>query len=221
MFSCEAKFKGSVVGVKERREREKLGIRTLILDAARDMFVSEGFESVSMRKLAERVEYSPTAIYLHFKDKETLFLELCMSDFQELMKRIEQFFSVSDPVERLKKMAGAYVKFGVEHPNQYRLLFMTPLPDKAQTHLPPVDGHCQVDEEAYTALRTTIADAIAAGKLRNDLQDADLIAQVFFAALHGVVSVHIAKGEEPWINWRPVAQQGEFLVNLMLRGAMS
>ena len=72
------------MGIKERREREKAEIREKILDAARDLFVSEGYEAVSMRKIADRIEYSPTAIYLHFKDKEAVMRELCDLDFLAL-----------------------------------------------------------------------------------------------------------------------------------------
>ena len=65
------------MGVKERREREKSETRDKILDAARELFVTEGYEGVSMRKVADKIEYSPTAIYVHFADKEELFRELC------------------------------------------------------------------------------------------------------------------------------------------------
>jgi len=61
------------MGVKERREREKTETREIILDAARELFLAEGYEGVSMRKVAEKIEYSPTAIYIHFKDKDDLF----------------------------------------------------------------------------------------------------------------------------------------------------
>ena len=73
------------MGVQERREREKKELKQEILDAARDLFVREGFENVSMRKIAEKIEYSPTAIYLHFKDKEALVHELCLHDFRVLL----------------------------------------------------------------------------------------------------------------------------------------
>jgi AcrR family transcriptional regulator len=72
------------MGVKERREREKSEIRDKILDAARELFITEGYDGVSMRKVAEKIEYSPTAIYLHFADKQELFHELCHEDFARL-----------------------------------------------------------------------------------------------------------------------------------------
>ena len=70
-----------MVRVLERRERERTELRELILEAARDLFVELGYEGVSMRKVAQRINYSPTAIYLHFADKEALFHELCARDF--------------------------------------------------------------------------------------------------------------------------------------------
>ena len=80
------------MGVKERREREKLETRDKILDAARELFIKQGYDGVSMRMLAQLIEYSPTAIYLHFADKEQLFQELCLQDFA----RLAQVFQDAD-----------------------------------------------------------------------------------------------------------------------------
>ena len=76
------------MGVKERREREKSETRDKILDAARELFVTEGYEGVSMRRVAEKIEYSPTAIYVYFADKNELFHELCRQDFQHLQEAV-------------------------------------------------------------------------------------------------------------------------------------
>jgi len=75
------------MGTKERREREKDQIRTAILDAARELFVAQGYEGVSMRAIAEKIEYSPTIIYNYFRDKEALISELCQSDFGRLAEQ--------------------------------------------------------------------------------------------------------------------------------------
>src|SRR5215213_11936500 len=72
----------TVMGTRERRDREREEIRAKILDAARDLFASQGYEAVSMRKIAEAIEYSPTAIYVHFDDKADLMRELCIRDFE-------------------------------------------------------------------------------------------------------------------------------------------
>src|ERR1700743_408836 len=102
------------MGTKERRERERAEVREKILEAARALFVSEGYEAVTMRKIAERIEYSPTAIYLHFKDKETVLRELCDTDFLALAKKFERIGRIADPIERLRKAAQAYTGFGLD-----------------------------------------------------------------------------------------------------------
>ena len=90
------------MGPKERREREREEIRTRILDAARELFASEGVESVTMRRIADRIEYSPTAIYFHFRDKEALLAELCDCDFRAFAQEFFVIARLADPVERLR-----------------------------------------------------------------------------------------------------------------------
>src|SRR5215469_16493619 len=116
------------MGVKERREREKSETRDKILDAARELFVSHGYEGVSMRKVADKIEYSPTAIYVHFADKQALFRELCHRDFERLAQVFQGTDLPRDPLERLKRIGRTYVEFGRQYPNHYRLMFMTPHP---------------------------------------------------------------------------------------------
>src|SRR4051794_29321067 len=107
------------MGSKERREREKEELRGRIMTAAREMFATEGYEAVTMRKIASKIEYSPTAIYLHFADKDALMRELCTEDFSTLYRAFEKFIPIKDPLERLRKVAQAYVAFSIDHPNQY------------------------------------------------------------------------------------------------------
>src|SRR5512139_3581766 len=140
----------STMGINERREREKGEIRGKILDAARDLFARDGYEAVTMRKIAEAIEYSPTAIYLHFKDKESLVRELCLGDFDSLARAFQRIAREPDPLERLRKVGLAYADFALEHPNHYRLMFMTPHP------APPKD-----DEETAKRKGNPEADAYA------------------------------------------------------------
>src|SRR5271157_2262958 len=114
-----------VMGVKERRERERLETRDKILDAARELFVSEGYDGVSMRKVAEKIEYSPTAIYVHFADKLQLFRALCQEDFARLSQTFQGNAPLKDPVQRLTQIGRAYIEFGVRFPHHYQLMFMT------------------------------------------------------------------------------------------------
>src|SRR5581483_625039 len=114
------------MGPSDRREREKQEVRRKILDAARELFVTVGYDAVTMRKIAEKIEYSPTAIYLHFKDKEELIQELCENDFYSFSVHFASVNAIEDPEERLRAAGQVYVDFALACPNQYRLMFMTP-----------------------------------------------------------------------------------------------
>lgn len=206
------------MGTKERREREREEVRMKILDAARELFVSEGYEAVSMRKIAERIEYSPTAIYLHFKDKRAVMVELCDTDFLRLAQELQKIGRVEDPIERLRQSGRAYVRFALEHPNHYRLLFMTPHPDHPEDETRIRKGN--PEEDAWAFLQGTVAEAIASGRLRPELQDPDLVAQAVWAAVHGPVSLQIAKGNDHWIEWHPAPEVTELLVESALRGML-
>ncbi|WP_164003126.1 TetR/AcrR family transcriptional regulator, partial [Pyxidicoccus caerfyrddinensis] len=112
------------MGITERKERQRAELRENILRVARDMVMKEGFGALSMRKLADAVEYAPATLYLHFENRDAIARELCVRGFQELLAALEPPATVKEPVERLSRMAEAYVSFGLKHPETYRLIFM-------------------------------------------------------------------------------------------------
>src|SRR5512143_1496815 len=125
------------MGITERREREKEEIRKKILDAARELFTTEGYERVTMRKVADAIEYSPTTIYHHFEDKDDLVRALCVADFDELLAAMQGAPAPEDPVEAIRQLGRAYVAFAVRNPNQYRFMFLTPVTkDEVQADSP-------------------------------------------------------------------------------------
>lgn len=205
------------MGIKERREREKAEIREKILDAARELFVSEGYEAVSMRKIADRIEYSPTAIYLHFKDKEAVMRELCDLDFLALAQEFAEIARIADPLERLHATGMAYARFALEHPNHYRLMFMTPHPPHGEED-DPLIRKGNPEEDAYAFLRGTIAEGVAAGRFRPGVEDSEMLAQIMWAGMHGVVSLQIAKHNDDWVEWRPVEERVQLMVETLIRG---
>src|SRR3974390_2626941 len=150
------------MGVKERREREKLETREKILDAGRELFIGEGYDGVSMRKIADKIEYTPTTIYGHFADKDELFREICHEDFRRLAQSLIGLAAIVDPVERLRKIGPAYIEFGHKHPNHYRTIFMTPHPPILEKELAEA-GKGNPEEDAYEFLRATVEDAIRKG----------------------------------------------------------
>ena len=207
------------MGVKERREREKSETRDKILDAARELFISQGYDGVSMRKVAEKIEYSATALYVHFADKEDLFHELCHQDFARLAEVFQSASMPLDPIERLKHIGRTYAEFGIRYPNHYKLMFMTPHPiTEPDERDQEVMGNPEVD--AYAFLKLTVQQALEARCFRDDLNDADLISQTVWAAVHGVISLHIAKCNDYWVDWRPIEQRLELVLDATLRGLL-
>jgi AcrR family transcriptional regulator len=205
------------MGVKERRARERSETRDKILDAARELFVTEGYEGVSMRRVAEKIEYSPTAIYVHFADKQELFHELCQRDYARLAEVFQSSAMSSDPIERLKQIGSTYTEFGVRYPNHYKFMFMTQHPPHEPDEVDrKIMGNPEVD--AYAFLKWAVQQAIDAGCLREELQDAELISQTLWAAIHGVISLDIAKCTDPWVDWRPLQQRAELMLDVTLRG---
>jgi AcrR family transcriptional regulator len=206
------------MGTAERRERERHETRTKILDAARELFAELGYEAVTMRKVAERVEYSPTAIYFHFKDKDALIRELCEIDFGALAQQFRKIAREKDPIERLRKIGHAYVAFGIEFPNHYRLMFMTPRPPVAHTKEYEAATRGNPEEDAYAFLTTTVKDGIDAGRFRPELKDVELVSQVVWAGTHGAISLSIAKCNDDWVEMRPVKKTAELIIDGLIRG---
>src|SRR5882762_2524527 len=113
------------MGVQERRARQKESIREEILDAARTLFVKEGYEHVSIRKIAEKVEYAPGTIYLYFRDKAEILDRICEETFARLAIRLEAISrDQADPLDCLRRGLRTYVQFGVDNPNHYVVTFV-------------------------------------------------------------------------------------------------
>jgi len=192
-------------------------VRLKIMNAARELFASHGVEAVSMRKIAEAVEYSPTIIYQHFADKESLLHEICTEDFSSLAGVFSEIATVADPLKRIEQIGLAYARFGLEYPNHYRLMFMTPHPAD-DSHSDSQCGKGDPDEDGYAFLKKSVAEAIAAGRYRDGLNDADLISQVLWSAMHGLVSLQITKGQASWLEWRPFEQRIKLTLESLQRG---
>jgi AcrR family transcriptional regulator len=207
------------MGSRERRERERADTRGRILDAAREMFVDHGYDATTMRAIAQRIEYTPTAIYHHFQNKEALLTELCAVDFRALARVFQRIGRVSDPVERLDRIGQAYVEYAQKNPMHYRFMFMAvrpPLPPEAQ----PGIRHGDPGEDAYAFLRQACADAIAENRFRPEFDDPDEVAQMLWSGMHGIVSLQIAKAHDEWIAWRDVERTAARIRETMVRGLL-
>jgi AcrR family transcriptional regulator len=184
------------MGVKERRARQKKFLRQEILDAASELFVRDGFENVSMRRIADRIEYSPTTIYLYFKDKAELLEQVCHETFGRLSRILGKIMEQpGDPLYRLKRGLTAYIEFGIANPHHYRATFMMPVPEgfkKEKLTQPDSPGM-----QAFGFLRRCLGDCIRADKL--EVKDIELASQTLWAGIHGITSLLITHQHFPWV----------------------
>jgi AcrR family transcriptional regulator len=184
------------MGVKERRARQKKFLRQEILDAASELFVRDGYENVSMRRIADKIEYSPTTIYIYFKDKAELLDQVCKETFGRLVLRLSKLIEhPGDSVERLKQGLITYIEFGLENPHHYRATFMMPIPEgfhKRKHHDGDSPGML-----AFSFLTRGIRECIAAGKM--PAIDVELASQTLWAGIHGITSLLITFHAFPWV----------------------
>jgi AcrR family transcriptional regulator len=184
------------MGVQERRAREKQELRGDILAAARDLFIHEGFENVSMRKIAEKIEYSPTTIYLYFQDKADLLDSICEETLERLHERLDAIREANpDPLDRMYRGLRAYIEFGLEHPNDYRVAFMMEFKGFAESGR-NVRCHA-MGEKAFDGLRRDVIDCIRTGVFAP--RDAEAVSQAIWAAIHGLTSLLIVRCHFPWV----------------------
>ncbi len=200
----------------ETRERRKAQTRERILEAGGALLISAGFHGFSMRKLAAKVNYTATAIYSHFPDKDALLGELVEREFMKFRRAFDATREIADPIERLAKKGMTFVEFALEQPDAFKFLFMN-----TQVESFPKIGlieHGNPAQDCYAYLRSTVAEALAAGRFRKELCDPDMLAQIFMSGVHGIVSLHIARGKDPWVNWRPVRERARLMVQALIRG---
>jgi AcrR family transcriptional regulator len=182
---------------QQRREQAREAIRQEILAASRQIITREGFGALTMRKLAEQVGYSPAAIYLHFRNRDEIAHDVSRTGYAELLAALSAAVDANpgDAVSRLRALCEAYVRFGLENPQTYSLIFM-----EDPAFLAAVLARQAADDpgaRAYTLLVETAGALIAAGrklpKVGKPPRVATAIefAETIWASLHGIVSLKL------------------------------
>ncbi len=171
------------MGITERRNREKLRMRRSILDAAMKLFVEDGYDNVSIRKIAKRIEYSPATIYLYFTDKDEIFFQLHQEAFSKFLAVQKETLKIQNPMARLAKQGANYLEFAQKHPEHYDLMFII----KAPLRKLKTEWNCGF--ESFDILRQTIAECIDQGHLGNN--NVDVVAIHVWANVHGLASLII------------------------------
>ena len=178
------------MGIKERKELEKQKMRKLILDNAMKLFLEKGFENITIRHIAEKIEYSPATIYLYFKDKDEIIYTLHREGFEKLYMWQQKILPIKDPLKRLHRHAEMYVSFALENPEYYDLMFIKRAPFKKIKEMECKDGmNWEIGMRSYDLLKKNIEDCMKSGVFQNT--DIDVAAFSLWSYVHGIVSLII------------------------------
>lgn len=185
----------------ERRESRKRELREEILRAASVEFLEQGPENFSLRRVAERIGYSPTTIYLYFQNKEALLLSTVEDGFKSFDKTMEEAISsASGATAKLKSLGHAYFEFGLENSALYRLMFMQPSTDFS---MPRLLGSGSSAEDLQAPLQPQqhrvvaqelLVEAIKDGIKAEELKAGDpvILGDVLWVGIHGLVSMALS-----------------------------
>jgi len=175
------------MGISDRKEREKDEMRRHILDSAMKLFKENGFEEVSIRKIADLIEYSPTTIYLHFTSKDDILLALHEEGFDKLNALFKPLLSIKDPIERVEQFGHVYMKFGLDHPEYYDLMFLKSGPLEALEK----EGHEEWNggDNAFSYLVNATGEI---ARMHPDLAlNPEVMATTLWSMVHGFVCLQL------------------------------
>jgi AcrR family transcriptional regulator len=166
--------------------------RALLTAAARDVFLEVGQAGFSLREVARRVGVSAAAVYRHFDGKEALLFAACTQGFQVFSSYLVRALGAATPLERLLWTSDQYRLFALENPRDYRFIFMSP----ADQVSPPLASVAAVDtsslpqQSTFRFLVDRVRECMATDVLASD--EAERVALVIWAHVHGVVSLRLA-----------------------------
>lgn len=173
------------MGIEDRKEREKLEMRKLIIKKAMQLFKEEGIDNVSLRGIAEKIEYSPGAIYSYFKDKGEIVHAIHTEGFEILYALQKTLDVISNPLERLSKMGALYMKFAMDNPDYYDLMFIA----KGVAAKIYEKQEWDVGLRSYDYLRNTVKECIEQGFIIDS--DVDAATFAMWGLVHGMASLII------------------------------
>jgi AcrR family transcriptional regulator len=168
------------MSIAERKLKEKEEMRKLILDGARKVFLEKGYESASIRSIADEINYSPSSIYFYFKEKGEIFQELHEEGFRLLLSKMQVLAHVGDPYERLKAMGAVFIDFAMHNKDFYNLMFIVeePLRKKAG------EAFGGSGSKTLKKLIGVVEECIAAGKFKG--MNAENVSFMILSSLHGM-----------------------------------
>ncbi len=173
------------MGSIERKERDKQEMKEMILSAAKKLFLKEGFEHITIRRIAEEIEYSSATVYLYFKDKDSILYALQAQGFQELFNRMKVLDAVKNPAEKLRACGKIYLDFAMENKELYDLMFIMMAPMNAFE----CAEEWKLGRPSYEVLQNIVGECVAEGYIKTD--NPQIACLSLWALMHGVVSIFI------------------------------
>ncbi len=177
------------MGTSERKAREKEELKSLILRAAKKLFVEKGIEQTTIRKIANQIEYSVGTVYVYYKDKNDILYELHTQGFKQLGEEMRVLLTVTDPMERIKALGRVYLQFALENPDMYDLMF---------TLKAPMDFLDSVHKEewnegkaTFDVLRATVDQCIQQGHFKG--HQLEPLSFAIWSTVHGMASLYISQ----------------------------
>jgi AcrR family transcriptional regulator len=202
------------MGITERRERQKAELRDQILAAAARIIADEGFAALTMRKIADAIEYSPATLYLYFASRDEIALELVRDGYASLIAFMAPGAAIEDPLERLRAIGRSYLRFAESEPQTYRLIFMVDEKYAEPIMLALKASENNTGDTAFGFLLGTVNELIERGIYRP--LDPHTVASLLWSSLHGIAALRLTCTGYPFENG--IAEPGELMLDILERG---
>jgi AcrR family transcriptional regulator len=171
------------MGVKERKKRDREEMRETILQSAHHLFLDKGFDEVSIRNIAEAIEYSPATIYLYFKDKNEIFYALHGEAFKKFNEFLSPLATIKDPFKRLIKMGEKYMEFAFHTPKYYDIMFIMQAPMDCDKN----SEDWNEGESAHCQLENLVKECQQTGYFKS--KDHKTLSFLIWSTMHGMCSL--------------------------------
>lgn len=174
------------MGITERRQLEKEVLRKKIIDAASEILVKEGYEKLSIRKIASKIEYSPGIIYHYFNDKSEIVTLVVEEGYGKILKNISEIpVDIKNPENTIVKGLRTYIELMLETPQHFRAILMTDI-ESIQDKVNILEEGISKERKSIQGLCKLVELGIEKGKFRN--LDVELTAQIIWTSTHGLLS---------------------------------
>lgn len=170
--------------IAERKKRERVEMRRIILDAAKEIFLEKGFRSASIRNIAEKIEYSPGTIYLYFTDKDAIFHALHEEGFRTMLNMMQPLQHVADPMERLLAMGKVYMDFAYHNKELYDLMFIMEAPIVAELNR----SKWEMGDRTLNFLKEVLLECQENGYFSG--MNIEYLSFTIWSALHGMCALY-------------------------------